>query len=68
MKKVLLVYDDTTSPNDRIKTIIGNRSFSEIIFKRKKLYSRVQEMANETETDIDFIKITVHNERKTGER
>ena len=68
MKKVLLVYDDTTSPNDRIKTIIGNRSFSEIIFKRKKLYSRVQEMANETETDIDFIKIKNVNDFKIIEQ
>lgn len=57
MKKVLLVYDDTTKPNDRIRTIIGNKSFGEMILKRKKLYSRVQEIVEDTKADIDFIKM-----------
>ena len=31
MKKIVLVYDDTIEVNDRIKTIIGNKSFGEMV-------------------------------------
>ena len=40
MKKIVLVYDDTIEVNDRIKTIIGNKSFGEMVLKREKMYSR----------------------------
>ena len=59
MKDILVVYDDTTYVNDRIKTIIGNKSFGEMILKRKKLYERVEELTKNIKTDISFKKINL---------
>ena len=35
MEKIVLVYDDTIKANERVKTIIGNKSFGEMVLKRK---------------------------------
>lgn len=39
MKKIYLIYDDITKPTDKLKEIIGNSRFSEIIYKRESLES-----------------------------
>lgn len=57
MQKVVVVYDDTLIPNDKIKTIIGDRSFGNIILKRKKLFTIIEDEINKLKLDIDFIKI-----------
>lgn len=57
MQKVVLVYDDTLIPKDRIKTIIGDKSFGNIVLKRKKLFSRIEEEIKNVKLDIDFIMI-----------
>lgn len=62
MKKIVLVYDDTIEVNDRIKTIIGNKSFGEMILKRKKMYSRIIDIIRETKKDIEIIKISNQDE------
>lgn len=62
MKKIVLVYDDTIEVNDRIKTIIGNKSFGEMILKRKKMYSRIIDIIRETKKDIEIIKISSQDE------
>ena len=62
MKKIVLVYDDTIEVNDRIKTIIGNKSFGEMILKRKKMYSRIIDRIRETKKDIEIIKISSQDE------
>lgn len=58
MKKIVLVYDDTIEVNDRIKTIIGNKSFGEMVLKREKMYSRIVDIVKETKKDIEIIKIS----------
>lgn len=40
MKKIVFVYDNIYKPNKRIQKIIGNKSFAEIILKKKSVYSR----------------------------
>ena len=40
MKDIIFVYDNINMPNKRIKTIIGDKSFAEILLKRKKLYEK----------------------------
>lgn len=47
MKNVVFVYDNINKPNNRIKTIIGDKSFSDIILKRKKLYEKYSEILDE---------------------
>lgn len=64
MKKIVLVYDDTIKVNERIKTIIGNKSFGEMTLKRKKLYFRVADIIKETKKDIEIVKISNQNEFK----
>lgn len=43
MKEVLVVYDDRKKPNREIRSITGNKSFGETIFKRRTLLSMVQQ-------------------------
>lgn len=57
MKDIVLVYDDTTSVNNRIKTIIGNKSFGSMVLKRKKLYERVEELTKSIKSNIIFKKV-----------
>lgn len=57
MEKIVLIYDDTIKVNERIKTIIGNKSFGEMVLRRKKLYSRVEEVINNIKDDIEFKKV-----------
>lgn len=54
MKKIVLIYDDTVHVDDAIKTIIGNKSFGNIILKRKKLYSKIEKIIGEIRADIEF--------------
>lgn len=57
MKKIVLIYDDTVNVDYMIKTIIGNKSFGNIILKRKKMHSRVEEILKEVKADIELKKI-----------
>ncbi len=57
MKKLAVIYDDRIESNDRIKTIIGNNSFGNVVIKRKKLFQYIEEIVGET-PDILFEKIT----------
>ena len=40
MKDIIFIYDNINMPNKRIKTIIGDKSFADILLKRKKLYEK----------------------------
>ena len=42
MRNILFVYDNIMKPNKKIKTIIGNKSYSDIILKRRKLYEKYE--------------------------
>lgn len=57
MKKVVLVYDDTVKVNERIQTIIGNKSFGEMILKRKKLYYHFKDICSESREELIVKKV-----------
>lgn len=44
MKDVILIYDDTVEANSKIKTIIGQKSFGQIILKRQSMFSRIKQL------------------------
>lgn len=48
MKKVTVVYDDTTVASSRIRTIIGKKSFGSIVLKRKTQLLRLKEILAES--------------------
>lgn len=43
MRKIYVIYDDSKMPNKEIKTITGNKSYGETIFKRVTLQNRMKE-------------------------
>jgi hypothetical protein len=57
MKKVILMYDDTITVPERLKTIIGNKSFGNIVLKRKTMYSIVENVLNDEDDYIEIKKI-----------
>lgn len=65
MKDIVLVYDDTVNVNNRIKTIIGNKSFGNMVLKRKKQYERIEELTKTVKSNIIFKKINSKEEFKT---
>ena len=57
MGKIAILYDNTMKVDERIKTIIGNKSFGDIIIKRKQLFSVVEDVTKKIKADIDIHKI-----------
>lgn len=59
MKKIVLVYDNTINVSDKIKTIIGNKSFGDIVIKRKSLYEKLKENVEKIKVkeNIELIRI-----------
>ena len=57
MEKIALIYDNTVKVNDRIKTIIGNKSFGEMSLKKQKLFARVENATKNVKSNIEFKKI-----------
>lgn len=64
MRKIVLIYDDTVKVNDRIRTIIGDKTFGEMVLKRKKLYSRVEDAIKNIKEDIEFKKVNKKEQLK----
>lgn len=58
MERIVLVYDDTTNANNRVRTIIGKKSFGKIILKRKTMLSRIKEAIKKSETPIELVNIS----------
>ncbi len=54
LKSIVVVYDDLEKPNNEIRNISGNKSFGEIIFKRKTLRERMQEETEKNNGVISF--------------
>ncbi len=50
MKKVILIYDDSVEVSDKAKTVIGNKSYGEMIIKRTSLSDSVKKIAYESGT------------------
>lgn len=43
MKKIVVIYDDSLKPNKEIRSITGDKSYGETIFKRVTLKNRIKE-------------------------
>ena len=57
MKNIVFVYDNIMKPNKKIKTVIGERSYADIILRRKKLYDRFIEVLNNKKYIKQIIRI-----------
>ncbi len=62
MKKLILIYDDKIKVPENIQTIIGNTSYGKIILKRKNLFTRLKEIIDEANLDIEILKISTKKE------
>ena len=56
MKNLLVVYDDSMTISERIKTILGKKSFGEMILKRQSMFIRTKKLIEENK-HISIIKI-----------
>ena len=55
--KIVIVYDDSMEVPARIKTIIGKKSYGEIILKRKSLFERFKEIVEVSKIDCEIINL-----------
>ena len=53
-KKIVLIYDNTVQADSRVRTIIGRKSFGEIILKRKTMATRIKEAIKDSGYKIIF--------------
>ncbi|MBE5870308.1 MAG: hypothetical protein E7294_03455 [Lachnospiraceae bacterium] len=58
MKKIVVVYDDSVQPNKEIRTITGNKSYGDTIFKRVTLRNRMKEVILR---DKNVLKVLYYN-------
>lgn len=56
MPKLIVVYDDSIKVEGRIKTILGEKSFGEMILKRQSMFARTKKITQSIK-DTDIIKI-----------
>lgn len=42
--KLIVVYDDSIKSNERVKTILGNKRFGEMILKRQSMFGRMKRL------------------------
>ena len=55
-EKIYFIYDDTEKPIQSIRTVVGNRCFGEVIYKKIKLADRVKNiLLNYSTESIKFI-------------
>ena len=54
MKKIVLIYDNTVQADSRVRTIIGRKSFGEIILKRRTMTTRIKEAIKDSGSKIFF--------------
>jgi len=62
LEKIVLIYDNTIKVDERLKTIIGDKSFGDIVLKRKSLFSRVQDIVEKLKETIELKRIDVIDE------
>lgn len=58
MKKLLFIYDDIVKPDDSSKNIVGDLSFSEIVYKRKNFKEYIYDFLEGLNMDISKIHIS----------
>lgn len=52
MKNIVVVYDDTVASSERVKTIIGEKSFGEMVLKRESMFHRTKELVEKCKDEI----------------
>ena len=57
MKNIIFIYDNIMMPNKKISSIIGAKSYADIILKRKNLYSRYENILNEKKYIKEIIRL-----------
>lgn len=55
MKKVIVVYDDSFMPNKEIRTITGDKTYGETIFKRVTLKNRMRDEIAKNRAVLDML-------------
>jgi len=55
MKKVIVVYDDSFMPNKEIRTITGDKTYGETIFKRVTLKNRMKDEVVKNKAVIEML-------------
>ncbi len=63
MKKVIVVYDDSQKPNKEIRTITGDKTYGETIFKRVTLKDRMRAEVAKNEAVLDML--CLENQKET---
>lgn len=58
MKDLIIIYDDSVKPNKEIRTITGENSFGNTIFKRLPLKHRIQSILVESASIRQFIHVS----------
>ena len=58
MRKNVIIYDDSVVVSNKIKTIIGDKSFGDIIIKRQTLYERFNKIVEESHIEYEIVKIS----------
>lgn len=64
MKKVIVVYDDSFMPNKEIRTITGDKTYGETIFKRVTLKNRMRDEIAKSKPVLDML--TLDETKNTG--
>lgn len=55
MKKVIVVYDDSFMPNKEIRTITGDKTYGETIFKRVTLKNRMKDEVAKNKAVLEML-------------
>ncbi len=58
MKKVIVVYDDSFMPNKEIRTITGDKTYGETIFKRITLKNRMRDEIAKNASVLEMLTLT----------
>lgn len=45
MKKIVIIYDDSVKASERVRTILGKKSFGDMILKRQSMFTRTKKIA-----------------------
>lgn len=57
MKKVIVVYDDSFMPNKEIRTITGDKTYGETIFKRVTLKNRMRDEVLKNKAVLEMLEL-----------
>jgi len=57
MKKMVIVYDDSKKAVGRVKTILGEKTFGEMILKRQSMFDRTKEIIKDN-GDVKIIRVS----------